>query len=98
MSPAPTTPAPVPPAPAPVVRLARVADAGPLVSCHLACWQETYTGLVPQPALDAALAARGERTERWRGILRDSAGTFLGEHQGEVVVRVRRARTGGGPR
>ena len=85
MSPAPTTPAPVPPAPAPVVRLARATDAEPLVRCHLACWQETYTGLVPQQALEEALAARGERTERWRGILRDAAGTFVAEHEGEVV-------------
>jgi GNAT superfamily N-acetyltransferase len=79
------SPAPVTPAPSPVVRPAQVTDAEPLVRCHLACWQETYTGLVPQPALEKALAARGERTERWRGILRDSAGTFLAEHQDEVV-------------
>lgn len=66
------------------MRVARAEDAEPVVRCHLACWQETYTGLVPQQRLDEAVAARAERVERWRGIL-GTAGTLLAERDGEVL-------------
>nr|WP_294694723.1 GNAT family N-acetyltransferase [uncultured Friedmanniella sp.] len=67
------------------VRLALVADADALARCHLACWQETYAGLVDAQRLAQAVAAVGERAERWRQILTDSPGTLLAVAAGQPV-------------
>ena len=67
------------------LRPAVVEDAEPLARCHLACWQQTYTGLVDPGRLAAALAGVGERAERWRRILTQSPGTLLAEDAGGVV-------------
>ena len=67
------------------VRLAAVADAEALARCHLACWQETYAGLVDAQRLADAVAAVGDRAERWRQILTDSPGTLLAVAAGEPV-------------
>ncbi len=67
------------------LRPARTDDAGPLSVCHRACWSEAYTGLVQDPVLAAALAAFGERAERWRQILAGTHGTVLAVAGQEVV-------------
>ena len=68
-----------------VVRPAVPEDAEPLTRCHLACWSETYTGLVPQQRLDEAVAAHDERAGRWRSILAGAPSTLLAEHGQEVL-------------
>ncbi|WP_375433410.1 GNAT family N-acetyltransferase [uncultured Friedmanniella sp.] len=62
------------------------ADAEALGRCHLACWAEAYTGMVPQDRLDAAVAAVDERVSRWRAILAEFPGRRLvADHAGEIV-------------
>ncbi|WP_375426468.1 GNAT family N-acetyltransferase [uncultured Friedmanniella sp.] len=68
-----------------IIREALPDDAEGLGRCHLACWREAYTGLVPQDRLDVVLAAIDERVERWRRILAGFPGRLLAEDAGDVV-------------
>lgn len=68
-----------------VIREAVPADAEALGRCHLACWREAYTGMVPQDRLEVAVAAVDERIDRWRGILAEFPGRLLADRAGEVV-------------
>jgi GNAT superfamily N-acetyltransferase len=68
-----------------VIRAARPADAEPLAQCQLACWRETYTGMVDPDRLSAALAGVAQRTARWRQDLAGDHGTLLADDSGEVV-------------
>ncbi|MBP2415666.1 GNAT family N-acetyltransferase [Microlunatus capsulatus] len=66
-----------------VVRPARPDDAGALGRCHLACWDEAYTGLVDGPGFRAALTRVDERVERWRRVLAGPHGTVVAVVAGE---------------
>ncbi len=68
-----------------VIREVVPADADPLGRCHLACWREAYTGMVPQDRLDVVLAAVDERIERWRRIIADFPAQLLADSAGEIV-------------
>jgi len=48
-------------------------DAGALAALHVACWQETYAGIVPEEALRNLPVA--EKLAMWKGVLGD-AGLF----------------------
>ena len=51
----------------PEIRKARVEDAGAIAEIHVASWQATYPGLLPQDVLDTLSVER--RADMWRGIL-----------------------------
>jgi GNAT superfamily N-acetyltransferase len=68
-----------------VLRDAEPADAEPLARCHLACWRETYTGVVDPAPLQAALANPEARTERWQRILSGPHGTLVAVDDGEII-------------
>ena len=74
-----------------VVRPATRDDAAGIGACHLACWRETYGGLL-SPAFFAALSL--ERfTANWQRLLaQPDDGTVVAEVGGEVVGLAR-----GGP-
>lgn len=54
------------------LRAARALDAGTVAALNLACWRETYAGLVPVETM-AALTLE-ERVAHWRVALGDAAG------------------------
>ena len=61
------------------------AEAEALARCQLACWRDTYTGLV-DPDLLADLLGRGEeRAVRWREILVDPSRHRVASDDGTLV-------------
>lgn len=48
------------------VRVASIEDAERIAGIHVACWQETYRGLLPDHLLDEMTVA--DRAEMWRGV------------------------------
>lgn len=52
-----------------VLRRAVVDDAPALARLHVDCWDDAYTGLMPQPVLDERRANVDARAQRWREIL-----------------------------
>jgi ribosomal protein S18 acetylase RimI-like enzyme len=54
-----------------IIRAARALDAGTIAELNLACWRETYAGLVPAETM-AALTLE-ERIAYWRAVLDVSA-------------------------
>ena len=67
------------------LRAAIVSDAEPLAHLHLDCWDDAYTGLVPQRILDERRDRVGDRIERWRAILDEGEPTLLADHGGRLV-------------
>jgi GNAT superfamily N-acetyltransferase len=67
-----------------VVRPAVPGDAERLVALHVDCWDDAYTGLMPQSVLDGFRATAGERVERWRAIAARDA-TLVAERGDELV-------------
>jgi len=70
------------------VRPAAPADVAALARVHVACWHESYAGLVPAAILDAFSIARGEAV--WGRILSDPAAfdaavVYLVECDGRLV-------------
>ena len=61
------------------------ADADALTHLHLDCWDDAYTGLMPQEVLDARRTNVAERVDRWRGILARSRNTLVAEAAGGLV-------------
>ena len=61
------------------IRRAAVADAPDLARLHHECWDDAYTGLVPQQVLDEWRSHLEGRVERWRGQLVDAAPVLLAE-------------------
>ena len=49
------------------IRPATISDCSRIAAVHVACWQETYRGILPNAVLDALSVPA--RTERWREIL-----------------------------
>lgn len=66
------------------IRRAVPADAEALVELHLDCWDDAYTGLIPQQILDARRTNVPARVERWRGIL--AQGTTHVACRDEVLI------------
>ena len=60
-------------------------EAEALTHLHLDCWDEAYTGLVPQPLLDERRANVPERIAQWRGALERGVELWVAEHDGELV-------------
>lgn len=70
------------------LRNAEPADAGELGALHVACWLETYTGIVPNEVI-AGMSAEA-RTKMWARILGDPTAlgvtnVLLAEDDGRVI-------------
>jgi GNAT superfamily N-acetyltransferase len=68
-----------------VIRRARADDAAALADLHIDCWDDAYTGLVPQQLLDDRRSITDERVDRWRDILAGDHGTLLAEAESGLV-------------
>ncbi|MFL6003222.1 MAG: GNAT family N-acetyltransferase [Nocardioides sp.] len=66
------------------IRRAVPADAEALTRLHLDCWDDAYTGLMPQSILDARREDVPVRVDRWRKILTNGF-TSLAEHQAGLI-------------
>ncbi len=65
------------------VRKATPGDAASIARVHVAAWQSTYRGIMPQPFLDSVDAA--QRTESWKDWLtRPEVHVYVAETGGEV--------------
>jgi len=62
-----------------VIRRADVGDAGAMAALHIDCWDDAYTGLVPQQVLDERRSITDERVEHWREILAGRHSTLVAE-------------------
>jgi GNAT superfamily N-acetyltransferase len=72
----------VPATPDVVIRRALVDDAAALAKLHIDCWDDAYTGLVPQRILDERRAILDERVEHWRDILSGDHHNLVAEVDG----------------
>jgi GNAT superfamily N-acetyltransferase len=66
------------------IRPAVPADAEALTELHLDCWDDAYTGLIPQEILDARRDDVDQRVETWRTIV-GQGGTVVAEHDGGLI-------------
>ena len=66
------------------IRGAVPADAEALTQLHLDCWDDAYTGLIPQEILDARRDDVAARVERWRKILATGR-TSVAEHRSGLI-------------
>ncbi|MGW9629597.1 N-acetyltransferase family protein [Agromyces sp. NPDC055520] len=59
-------------------------DHGAIVAVFLACWRESYVGVLPAAAIEAMTDARAQSL--WRRVLASTEGTVLvAEHDGRVL-------------
>lgn len=66
-----------------VLRRAMVDDAAALAQLHVDCWEDAYTGLIPQSILDERRATVHERAQRWKEILEEHDRTWVADaHEG----------------
>lgn len=77
------------------LRRPQPAEAEAMARLHIACWRESYAGIVPAAALDAA--DPGERTARWQRSLADPDGFALAAFDGEEPAGFILARANGDP-
>jgi GNAT superfamily N-acetyltransferase len=75
----------MPPSADVVIRRAEVADARATADLHIDCWDDAYTGLVPQHFLDDRRAIHEERVEHWARILEAGSATLVAEADGGLV-------------
>jgi GNAT superfamily N-acetyltransferase len=66
------------------IRRATPGDAEALTGLHLDCWDDAYTGLMPQAILDARRDDVPARVDRWRRILPNGF-TSVAEHQARLI-------------
>jgi GNAT superfamily N-acetyltransferase len=66
------------------IRRAGPEDAEALTLLHLDCWDDAYTGLMPQAILDARREDVPARVDRWRKILPNGF-TSVAEHQAGLI-------------
>jgi GNAT superfamily N-acetyltransferase len=71
--------------PAVHIRRATPDDAEPLTHLHLDCWDDAYTGLMPQQVLDDRRTDVPARIDRWRAILAESDNTLVAESPDGLV-------------
>jgi GNAT superfamily N-acetyltransferase len=64
------------------IRRAAPADAEALTRLHLDCWDDAYTGLMPQAILDARREDVPARVDRWRKILPNGFTSVAEHHAG----------------
>lgn len=62
-----------------LLRKAAPDDAVALAHLHVDCWDDAYTGLMPQPILDERRADLDKRAERWRQILEEHDRTWVAQ-------------------
>jgi len=67
------------------IRRAVPADAETLSELHLDCWDEAYTGLVPQEILAERRMRFQERIDCWRGALERGEVVWLAERDGHLI-------------
>jgi GNAT superfamily N-acetyltransferase len=67
------------------IRRAAPADAKALAWLHIDCWEDAYTGLMPQPILDERRDRVDERVVRWREILEEHDRTLLAETEQGLI-------------
>jgi GNAT superfamily N-acetyltransferase len=67
-----------------VIRRAALDDAEALTRLHLDCWDDAYTGLMPQAILDALREDVPARVDRWRAWL-GSGHTSVAEHDAGLI-------------
>jgi len=79
------TPDPEPTRPRIRIRRATPEDAEQLTALHLDCWDDAYTGLIPQHLLDDRRADVPSRVEKWRAILTDGSPTWVAEDDAGLV-------------
>ena len=76
------------------VRPATPDDLSGVLGVFLACWRESYRGVLPDAAIDAMTDERAEAL--WRRVLADPRGVvLLAEREGEIVGITRYAATTG---
>lgn len=68
-----------------VIRAAVPADAAALTDLHLDCWDDAYTGLIPQAILDERRTTVPQRVAFWRAALAQGAPIQLAEVGGRLV-------------
>ena len=74
------------------VRPATPDDLFGVLGVFLACWRESYRGVLPDAAIDAMTDERAEAL--WRRVLADPRGVvLLAEREGEIVGLTRYATT-----
>jgi GNAT superfamily N-acetyltransferase len=66
------------------IRRAVPEDAEALARLHVDCWDDAYTGLMPQEILDARRDDVPARVERWRKILA-TGHTTVAEHEASLI-------------
>jgi ribosomal protein S18 acetylase RimI-like enzyme len=66
------------------IRTATSEDAEALTHLHIDCWDDAYTGLMPQAILDARRDDVLGRVDRWRSWL-SRGGTSVAEHGMQLV-------------
>lgn len=69
-----------------VLRPATAADAETLTMLHLDCWDEAYTGLIPQRLLDSRREAIEPRVAKWRTIIDRSPGPVLVAERDRTLI------------
>lgn len=66
-----------------IVRRATLHDTEQLGHVHVDCWNETYTGVIPQDYLD--LLDPHERGEMWGDIINKGGVIFVAEVDGKII-------------
>jgi GNAT superfamily N-acetyltransferase len=61
------------------------ADAEAITRLHLDCWDEAYTGLMPQPILDAMRDDVPARVDRWHAALAAGRPISVAEHDAGLI-------------
>jgi GNAT superfamily N-acetyltransferase len=61
------------------IRAAEVAEAEQVARLQLDCWDDAYTGLVPQEVLDDGRRTLDARIEKWRELLTGGAEVLVAE-------------------
>lgn len=78
----------------PDVRRATPDDLSGVLGVFLACWRESYRGILPDAAIEAMTDERAEAL--WRRVLADPLGeVIVAERDGEIVGVTRYATTAG---
>ena len=67
------------------IRQAVPDDAPTLAQLHMDCWDDAYTGLMPQPILDERRANVDKRATRWREILEEHDRTLVAEDSDSLI-------------
>lgn len=73
------------------VRPATTDDRDAIVAVFLACWKESYAGVLPQAVIDAMTDDRARTL--WTHLLSEDAGTVVVAEVGQAVVGVTRYAT-----